>query len=89
MCLDVCFGIILNLIFFQVEGQSFTNRPYREVLDELIQIATSPVRQALESHSVNKWSSQLIRHACRLLARVVAELAAQACSTDVSCFSKE
>ena len=66
-----------------MEGQTFLHRPYREVLDELIQIATSPVRQALDNHPVS-WSAQLIRHACRLLARVVAELAAQACSTDVS-----
>ena len=67
----------------QVEGHAFFHRSWRSVLDRLLSIAAGPVRQALNNQSVS-WSDQLVRHACRLLARIVAELAAQACCTDVS-----
>ena len=59
------------------------------MLDRLYLIATWPVRQALDDGSngdVVTWSDQLQQYACRLLARVVAELASQVCSTEVGNF---
>jgi len=67
------------------------HRPCRAVLDRLYLIATWPVRQALDDGSMGcnedvvTWSDQLQQYACRLLARVVAELASQVCSSEVGC----
>ncbi len=59
------------------------HRPCRAVLDRLFLIATWPVRQALDMEPI-VWSDQLVQYSCRLLARVVAELASQVCSAEVS-----
>ena len=67
------------------------HRPCRAVLQRLYLIATWPVRQALDDGSIGcnedvvTWSDQLQQYACRLLARVVAELASQVCSSEVGC----
>lgn len=58
------------------------HRPCRAVLERLFLIATWPVRQALNMESA-VWSDQLVLYSCRLLARVVAELVSQVCSTEV------
>jgi hypothetical protein len=59
------------------------HRPCRAVLDRLFLIATWPVRQSLDMEPVN-WSDKLVQYSCRLLARVVAELASQVCSIEVN-----
>ena len=67
----------------QIEGQSLVHRPCRAVLDRLFLIATWPVRQSLDMEAVI-WSDKLVQYSCRLLARVVSELASQVCSIEVN-----
>ncbi|XP_046440285.1 E3 ubiquitin-protein ligase MYCBP2-like isoform X2 [Daphnia pulex] len=69
------------LVEHMVEGQSLVHRPCRAVLDRLFLIATWPVRQSLDMEPVI-WSDKLVQYSCRLLARVVAELASQVCSIE-------
>lgn len=65
-----------------MEGQSFVHRPCRAVLDRLFLIATWSVRQALDNVPVN-WSDQLVLYACKLLARIVTEMASQVSTAEV------
>ncbi|KAK4016037.1 hypothetical protein OUZ56_031000 [Daphnia magna] len=69
------------LVEHMVEGQAVVHRPCRAVLDRLFLIASWPVRQSLDMEPA-VWSDKLVQYSCRLLARVVAELASQVCSVE-------
>ena len=56
------------------------------MLDRLYLIATWPVRQAMDDGSKALDDGQ--QYVCRLLARVVAELASPVCSTEVGNFHR-
>lgn len=56
---------------------------FKEVLDRLLDTVTQSIQQALCQEEVTH-SPQLVTNCCHLLAKVVAELAAQARGIDVS-----
>lgn len=56
---------------------------FKDVLDRLLDTVTQSIQQALCQEKVTH-SSQLVTNCCHLLAKVVAELAAQARGIDVS-----
>ena len=56
---------------------------FKEVLDRLLDIVTLSVQQSLCLEKVTH-SDQLVNNCCQLLAKVIAELAAQARGIDVS-----
>lgn len=56
---------------------------FKEVLDRLLDIVTQSIQQALCLERVTH-SPQLVTNCCHLLAKVIAELAAQARGIDVS-----
>lgn len=58
---------------------------FKDVLDRLLDIVTLSVQQSLCLEKVSH-SEQLVNNCCQLLAKVIAELAAQARGIDVSIF---
>lgn len=83
----ICLAKIFISFVFQLETRSHQQKShvwqFREVLDKLLDIVTSSVKQALCLEKVTH-SPELVFNCCHLLVRVVAELASQASGIDVS-----
>lgn len=66
-------------------GSNEINWSLREVVDRLLAMVTNPVRaKLLEQNHHNRHLPALTRHACHLLAKLLAELAYQCTTADVS-----
>lgn len=74
-------NIFHDIFLSQSEGGTVWQ--FRDVLDRLLDIVSLSVQQALCLEKVTH-SSKLVTNCCHLLAKVIAELAAQARGIDVS-----
>ena len=71
------FPILNELMNFRnhTEGPRFGSWTFREVLDRLLGIACSPVKQALKGETAIVHSKELVENCCQLINAVISELA--------------
>ena len=82
------FPILNELMNFRshMDGIRFGSWTFREVLDRLLSIASSPVKQALKGEA-STHSKELVEKSCLVVSSVIAELANQTINgdTDLHC----